>query len=372
MARKQIMQVSFGDVGDTLGERGCCIGGCCSIFWFIFTVLFLPSSIKQLGQKQIGIVKNTITGTVDLDNTYTPGRYWIGFWSDFITFPSTLNTIEFSDEVPEEGVEDLAVLETRDNEGRRVFMDVSVQYQLMPASLGKIYREMTINYEDIYISALRDGLAKVMNRVSVVQAWEDYAVLNSMMEASCQEILEVRHANCWGLQVWRVRVTPEYEGALIREQVRKQAQRTEKARLLSSQVRAETQVILAEYRKNVTVINATGAAQKYQIERDAQAKAEQSLIKAQSEILNIIRDTVKLDTSSGDAKDLTMDERQLLLYQRNMMMYEQHQAHMVYGAPGANVDLRQAQAAGSLTSRRLDDADGGRRLEESMGAFHEL
>ena len=55
-------------------------------------------------------------------------------------------------------------------------------------------------------------------------------------------MLKERHATCWGLQLWGVGLDPKYEQALIKTQVRKQAQKTEVARSTQMNYKADTQV----------------------------------------------------------------------------------------------------------------------------------
>lgn len=44
----------------------------------------------------VGQLYNAYTGKVDLDHVYTGGRYFVYLRHSFITFPSTLTNVEFS------------------------------------------------------------------------------------------------------------------------------------------------------------------------------------------------------------------------------------------------------------------------------------
>mmetsp|Transcript_123436 Transcript_123436/g.356882 ORF Transcript_123436/g.356882 Transcript_123436/m.356882 type:complete len:355 (+) Transcript_123436:106-1170(+) len=347
-----IAEVTLADVGNAVTKTPAGRIGCCaSVVGFIALILFVPCSITQLGQKKLGLTKNTITGVVGLDNTFTPGRYYIGFWKEFLEFPSTLNTIEFSDEQPESGVEQLGTLRSRDQDGKRIELDLSLQYRLNAAELGQLYRKLQLNYESVYISALRDALSKVGNKFAIARVWENYSEINEMMRQACRETLAERHAECWDLQLWRVRLEDRYEDALVRTQVRKQAQKTEEARKMHSAVRAKTQVVLAEYRKNITVINSTGIAQKYQLERAAKATAEANIIQLEADILKLIRDTVVVNKTGAG-----MNESQLVTYQKLMMLQAQKEAHFVYsGGPVEPVNVQAARTMSGVARRLLDD-----------------
>jgi len=347
---KSIVEYTFKDCGDVrCSPGGVFLGCCCSTVLIVLIILFFPATVIQLGQKNYGLARNKVTGVVDLEQTYVPGRYWLGFWRDFLEFPSTLNTIEFSDEKPEEGVQQLSILRSRDQDGKQIYLDVSVQYKLKESGIGMLYKEYNLLFENVYVSALRDALSKAGNQFKIADVWEDYQRVNNMMKQACIDVMKPRHAECWDLQLWRVRLDTRYEAALIRTQVRKQAQETEKARSMHSYVRAKTQVILAEYRANVTKLDAVGTSSKYEIEREAEATAAASVVNATATLLREIAKTVTV-RSSG----LPMNETELVNYKRLMMLQEQQKAHMVYHSNGDGyTEARNVQAMRAISTRRL-------------------
>eukprot|EP00929_Paragymnodinium_shiwhaense_P000561 TRINITY_DN100804_c0_g1_i1.p1 TRINITY_DN100804_c0_g1~~TRINITY_DN100804_c0_g1_i1.p1 ORF type:complete len:409 (-),score=99.83 TRINITY_DN100804_c0_g1_i1:173-1399(-) len=346
--------VTFADV---LPQTPCGImcSGCGCILSTILIILFFPCTVTQLGQFKIGLARNTVTGVVDMDTTYMPGRYWIGFWREFIEFPSTLNTIEFSDEKPEAGVQHLTILRSRDKDGKQIFLDVSIQYKLKPDKLGQIYREMTTQYEDVYISELRDSLSKTGNKFAIEDAWKNYSMVVSMMRKSCEDVLSNRHADCWGLQLWGIRLDAKYEEKLIKTQVQKQAQRTALARLDNAKVRAETEAELAEYASRIKVIEQEATSQKYRLEKEATAAATARIIKAESQIVELIRNTVRINDT------VSLTDPQIVLYQKWVLLKMQKDAAFVYnpfgGAIGSveavNAQRMMANAAVGGGSRRM-------------------
>lgn len=320
-------------------------------------------TITQIGQFKYGLAKNKITGTVDLANSFGPGRYWIGFWKEFIEFPSTLNTIEFSDETPEEGVQHLSKLVSRDKEGKQIYLDVSIQYRLKKDSLGQIYKDMTTLYEDVYISDLRDRLSKAANEFTISQAWTDYTFVVDRMFSKCKIMLAVKGAECWGLQLWAVSVASEYEVQLIKTQVQKQKRETSKAQLKQAEVRAVTGRLLASFSKDIKIVNAQATANKITIEREAVAKAESNLIEAQAAILKIIKNTVSLNNATEGSysqggnlskPSAYMTDEQLITYQKYVMLQKQEQSHVVVDLADGLGALNVA-ASKKLSSRRLAD-----------------
>jgi len=338
-------------VPDNPATLCCC--GCCSIVFLVLIILFFPCTVTQLGQFKYGLVKNKFTGEVALDQTFEPGRYWIGFWKEFIEFPSVLNTIEFSTESPEQDVQHLGPMKLaagRDvddasvTQGKLFCMEVSIQYRLQPDKLGQLYEEYKLNYEDRYVAGLEERFRSVMNGFPVKSIWTEYRTVSDALFDSCKDVLAASHATCWGLQLWRVwpDVTGQscdsnggYTKLLIAEQVNKQRQETAEARNNHTTTRADTQVILANYTKDITVIQGQATAIRIDIEREAIAKAEGALVEAQAQVLKIIKDTVSLAritdgsyVQSGNASSYLTD-KQLVIYKKYVMLQDQAQSHVV-------------------------------------------
>jgi hypothetical protein len=266
-------------------------------------ILFFPATLTQLGQFKYGLLRNKVTGVVDIDSSVGPGLYWIGFWKEFVEFPSVLCTIEFSNEGVEADVQDLAALRSRDKDGKLIFLDVSIQYLLHKDKVGLIYKDMLTYYDDIFISELRDQIAKAANLFSVQEIWTNYNTVVDLMTQRCVTVLTVRHAECWGLQLWGVRLSSGFENKLIATQVRKQGQKTALASKLQEEVRANTRVLVAEYQKQITIKESEGNADVYEIETLARSQASSNLVRAQADVLQIIRDRICLPDEKASCAD---------------------------------------------------------------------
>jgi len=326
---KPIMKVEFQDLVPQ-SPIGVLLSGCGSVICFILIILFLPASFVQLGQFRVGLIRNKVTGVVDMGNPYLPGRYWIGFWNEFVVFRTTLQTIEFATESPETGVKHLSLLRSRDQDGKQILLDISVQYRLHPDQIGQIYKEMLLHYEDIYISKLRDRFAKACNQFQIHEVWENYTSVVSRFKQSCVEVLAEGHAECWGVQLWGVTLTSGFESKLIETQVRKQAQKTETSRKVQTEVRAKTKVLLAEYEKNVTIILAGGEATQMLILRNATSVANANTVSALGKAVEIIDENIRLKNSTNtNGTSLTAEQK--ILYQRLLMLKRLENANFIYG-----------------------------------------
>mmetsp|Transcript_20447 Transcript_20447/g.36697 ORF Transcript_20447/g.36697 Transcript_20447/m.36697 type:complete len:336 (+) Transcript_20447:71-1078(+) len=323
-----VMDTRLGEVIEKTPGGKCTL--CCLSVIALLLMILLPTSVKQVDRLHSGLLKNGISGEVDLTRSYLPGRYFAGFYQDFVMFPTTLNTIEFSDEDPEEGVEKLGTLRSRDQDGKQIFLDVSIQYRIIPQEVAKIFKDMTNLYEDVYTSELRGGLQRATNYFPIAKAWTDFAGVQATMKQTCDDVLKPRYAECWGLQLWGVRLQDQYENALVKTQVRKQAQKTEEARKIQEEYKAETKVVLAEYVKNIRIVTAAGEANKTQIERAAVSRAQANVVAAYGDVLKLVKQTVAVN-KTGSA----MTSEQLIQYQRLLMLTGATESQLVVKSPGS-------------------------------------
>jgi len=369
---KRLISAELEDVLPNSAFSACwCL--CCFIVNFICLILFFPCTMSQLGQFKYGMIRNKVTGYIDLSKQYEPGRYWIGFWQEFVEFPSTLQTIEFADERPEAGVQHLSVLKSRDKDGKQIMLDISIQYKLHKDSIGLLYKDMLLEYENIFIAELRDQLAKAANLYAIEDAWQNYDSIVNLMRVRCEAVLQKRYADCWGLQLWGVTLTKRYESKLIQTQVRKQAQKTETAKKINAEVRAKTAVLLAEYKKNVTILRSGGEARSYNITQLAVATAQANFISAQAKALHIVKDRVcpgyarVLNTSSGNRtaycdSSHAMTSKQLVAYQNQVLLKSLDATPFNFPMPAG---LKRSSAINVEASRKImkHDTDPGRRLK---------
>jgi len=339
---------------------------CCSsilVFFMMFAVA-ICGAFRQLGQFKFGLVRNKWNGIVDLDTVYTPGRYFIGVWRDFLEFPSTLQTIEFSREAPEDGVMFLSPLKCRDMVGNQAFIHVAVQFQLRPETLGKLYYEMKMAYEDILIAELRAALLETANSFRINRMWEDFSSIQTMMFDSCKRVLSKRYVECWGLQLGEVYLDPKWEKKLVATQVMKQKARTIQASKAAAEIRAETLVVMAAYTRQITEIKAAGDAGVINITQSAVAEAAYKRALVDADILSEVQ-----NETAGTGLDKLNGSR-LMDYERYLMLRDMDNQTWIYnsftGALGpwnGNTSEKLAyQAAGSWTDYRGDKGRPQRRL----------
>lgn len=285
----------------------------------LIIALFLPGSIRQVGQHKMAMTLQRSNGRVSLDRLYFPGRHYIGFWKSFLEFPMTLETIDFSnDDVGSElDAKDMDPLNCRDRDGKLLIIDVTAQYML-PTDIKKmaqLYREFKLNYEGFIVAELRAELVLAGNLFRADDFWKNREALNKIFFDRCKIAMARRHVVCWGLQVWGVRLQKGYEDKVIKTQVVTQRRKTQIVMLDAARVRAATNILLATLRKNVTVTTAYGEAQVYSITKLAIATAEARLVSVMGNNIDLVSATFRRVKQLG-----VMSRMQSVVYQWRMLL----------------------------------------------------
>lgn len=243
----------------------------------------------------VGIRYNYFNKYVDMEHTFDSGRYFIGPWNTFVKFPSALQSIEFSNE---ERLGDLGVryppLHTRTKEGLALHMQVALQYQLRRDEVGKLYREFNQDYEQMFVSTIRDTLIKAAADYEAQQLWKIRHEVGVKMHSMVNEALRETYAECWGLQLMVIELPQMFDQAIVQTQVQKQNFSTMQYAQQATQIRAETGVIAAEYDRRVKVIMAYGQANYSLNVKTAKASARKQTLEVEAGVLDGIKGELQL------------------------------------------------------------------------------
>jgi len=293
------------------------MGGGCLVVLFIILVIFLGASAKKVRQYHYGLVRNSITGRVAVEKgAYTSGVHFVGFWNGFVLFPSTIRNIQFSSEVPETGVQQVAPLKVRSSDSLPMQLEISVQYRRRESELPQLFqRAMTARLqENIFSSELQAAFFKVMSRHEAKDCWTRRSELLADFFRACQESLAQVHAVCWRLQFYRITLGTKYEQALVTTQVQKQREKMEEARRNAARIRAETEVLLEAIRANISVFETKSAAERYRLMESTQTLANARKVDAVANATDTVRGFLRL--SSG----IELSGHQLAFYQQALML----------------------------------------------------
>jgi len=251
---------------------------------------------------------------VGLNRLYEPGRYWLGFWREFVEFPTTLRTIEWAEGKSDSSkTKRMPALEFRDQAGTRVFLNLALQYRLKTANIVRMYRGHLLNYENVFAARLQNSLGKVGNDIRIENMWENYQSVAAAFAEVCRKELDKLGVECWGLQVFGARLESKAEDKIVQTQVTKQRQMTQQALKKHAQIRAETRVLIEKYEARARVLHSQGDNNRAIIVREAHALAEANVKSSRGRLLEIVQEEVATPR-------LRMSDAESMEYQRQILI----------------------------------------------------
>mmetsp|Transcript_75961 Transcript_75961/g.220602 ORF Transcript_75961/g.220602 Transcript_75961/m.220602 type:complete len:364 (-) Transcript_75961:86-1177(-) len=239
-------------------------------------VLIIFLSIDAVEQNEYGLMYNWVTKRLGTE-VYHGGTHFVGFWNKFIVFPATVQTIEFSDRPR---FSHAPLLHTRTKEGLGLFLAISFQYKLDPNHLSDLFALTTTNYE-----ALIDTRP---------QYWLERRRIGDHMRNLVDEQLKQSYASLWDFQLQVIDLPDKYEGTITKTEVQRQIIKTRRNEQLAKSIRADTEVLRAEFARQIQIVQADATANYTLQTKVAEAEASQRKIAAEAETLGYIRSKLGL------------------------------------------------------------------------------
>merc|ERR1719199_79267 len=117
------------------------------------------------------------------------------------------------------------------------------------------------------------------------------AIIDEMFALICKK-LEETLAKCWGLQFTEVSLDPRLESKLLNEQLQSWYVKTKEAEQLVSRVQADTDVIEADFRANISIVTSNADADYTLIKKNANQKSTMILKQAEANITVILQEAI--------------------------------------------------------------------------------
>jgi len=296
---------------------------CCMLSFLTLVGLVAALSLDQVPPLHWGVRYNKFVKSADIDSVFGPGRYLVGPMRQFLLFPSSVRTIEFTDQPIQTDGQRFEPLHTRTNDGLGLHLQISLQYRLRRDDVGLLYRRFNLAYEQVFVSALREKLIQTASQYNARDLWFKRADFGTFMQSTINNSLWQLHAECWGLQVLIVDLPDNFEKSITETQVQKQLMRTREMEQQSKTIHAMTNVIEADFGKQVRTIIAQGQANYTLITKSAHAEAQQHKIDAEAAVMNQALYTLGLISED------------LVLYQRYGAIDDLNDSRLFYGFVGA-------------------------------------
>eukprot|EP00933_Yihiella_yeosuensis_P019152 TRINITY_DN15540_c1_g2_i1.p1 TRINITY_DN15540_c1_g2~~TRINITY_DN15540_c1_g2_i1.p1 ORF type:complete len:327 (+),score=53.70 TRINITY_DN15540_c1_g2_i1:40-981(+) len=256
---------AFGEAMDFL-RRHPKVSGCgCGA---IALVILVVASLASLEYTEIGLNYSWFSSDVDTQG-YGAGLYLLGPGHSFIRFPSTVQTIQFSNERGSSG----GMLRSRTSDGLEVSLEVSFQYQLNVTSAYDLYHKFGTDYERIYVNMAMDLLTRVATIYNASQFFSDRQKIALGMEEELKSHFGTDgYCSIPFFQLRSVDLPKAFDDAIQDTEVKKQDIQTAQAEYGNQEVQMQTQVLQALQQAKAIALKANASAQTILLNMNAYVK----------------------------------------------------------------------------------------------------
>lgn len=239
-----------------------------SVFVVIPSIIMFSVSFSSLQATEVGLDYNQNTKTVD-PKVYANGLYFLGLGHGFITFPTTLQTVDF---------EGSKVLTCFTSDGLPVVLSLSFQYKLSPGNVYQLYMTFGSSYETVFKSIAIHNIAYVSTLFSAYQFFNEPSTIGAYMLKTLQDAFLDLYASVEYFQLKSIGLPQVFEEAIQDTIVAEQQIQKAGYQLQTTYVLASTMVQNATYFANITLINAAAEGDKYYQIQAASALATANMI----------------------------------------------------------------------------------------------
>lgn len=262
----------------------------CGVIVLLF-VLMGVLSLDYVEQNEYGLIYNWITKNIG-KSVYHGGTHYIGFWNKFVVFPATVQTIEFSNR--RWPLAASPTLHTRTKEGLGLQLSIAFQYTLDPERLPQLYALTNIAYEGLFVRIARDQLLEAAAEYEGPQYWLQRQDVGEHMRTLVDQQLQESCAKLWGLQLLVIDLPDRYENAITLTQVQQQIIKTRRNEQYAASIRADTEVLKADFDRQIRVVRASAEANYTVATKLALAEAAGRKIAAEADALKYVRTKLHL------------------------------------------------------------------------------
>lgn len=243
-------------------------GALCCCVSVVVIIVFVCMTCKVVLPTQIAVEYNWVSKTVSDTPLADAGMHVRGPWISFVTYPKTVENIEF-DETHHD------ILDGRTRDGLPIIVGVTLQYQLIPEEVVKLYKEFEQDQGD-YLQLFKLHAIHVITEEACKYNASEFFNDKIRIAANMHTVLdkhfkEKLHARIDALQLNSETLPEDFTKTVLQASAERQniakAQNTLQANLVSQQ----TNIIVANYEAHMTVLQAQGNASYIEKAGDADA-----------------------------------------------------------------------------------------------------
>jgi regulator of protease activity HflC (stomatin/prohibitin superfamily) len=259
----------------------------------ILMIILLAISFKPLDQLDFGLNYNSITLQIEEDVYADAGLYFLGVGCYFITYPRTVQTIEF---IAEENDR----LQTRTSDGLPVKLSVSFQYRYNEDTLLDLYLTYKKQEIEVYENTAKAVIANAATQFDAYTFFNDKQGIANAMQIDVSRVFqEELFASIDAFQITRVELPSQFQSAIL-DSIQAKQNISERMRYKENMaVTFSTQVLIANQTKFQSIALAQGEAAQRSEEAEANVYIVQQEVEAEMYAYGNLSVAVGLNTSES-------------------------------------------------------------------------
>lgn len=282
-----------------MGKAKAC--SACSACGMLLGVILLTMSFETLTPLEAGIRVNFINSQIlAADKPYTAGRHAIGILYNFIKYPSTLQTVEFTDnpltDMDGDYIEaDGPAITAATSGGQTVRLEISFQYRLMLTQLEPLYRKYEKNYHTRFVTTSSTAIREISTRYETIDYFTDREAIAKVMHAAINVRLQEYYAVVVHFQLRRIDVPTLTERTILEKLTKAQGVFEAQNVQVSTLVRAGTGLSVSTFTEQAKLEVALAQKEAAIIGNKAQANSISISINATTQAYKMLKEELELD-----------------------------------------------------------------------------
>jgi len=213
-------------------------------------VILLGTSFSTLSPLEAGLMVNAVSPSIQGTRVYTAGRYCLGFMYKFIRYPTTLRTIEWSNDADADGPPMIA----QTSGGQTVTLEISFQYRLIVSELLNLYSNYAMTYHTAFVTVAQTEIRTLITKYdSTDYFFSQRESIALAMHAALNTRLRDYYAVVEFFQLRNIDIRASTEQQILSKLTKAQEVKTALALQDGVSIRAVTQVIQSNYSNQALV-----------------------------------------------------------------------------------------------------------------------
>jgi len=287
-------------MSEDCGGKRSVIGGCCFVIFLISGGL-IGCSFSVLEYNQVGIDFDSTSQSINEEKLFHNGRHFIGLAHSFFVYPTKLLTVEFAERDELGNVEGQSgALSAGSKDGQAIEIEISFFVRLNtkePSNVVNLYKEYRTTFMPTVISKATNAIKETTVKFVTLEFFTNRTDISAEIHRALSGALESMSIVVEAVQLRNIKLSDNFEEAIIDKIVSAQADKTANENGLALQVEADTAVIVQQSDTSIAVIKASADSEAVVTTGTASANAAKRRIEADSGALRLLKEDLLTDNA---------------------------------------------------------------------------